>query len=461
MRRAVVVGIIAAPVSAQVMVAAPAGAALPGAGIVTDAIGGASGWAFDTMASGVAGWVLGAVAYFTDGVLNFLKTSGRPQVDAAWFAGPGSPLATVRNLAGALMAGFVFLGLLQGLVRGDSAAMVRRLAADVPLAVLGIVATVAVTAKLLDLIDALSTAVLDSSHGDALRFLSRFAAFGAGTQGFAVVVVGLLAIVAALLLWIELMVRSALVYLLVAVSPIAFAAMVWPAARGVLRRTAHLLLAVIFSKFVIAVALAVGVAALGGSPGSGEAAVGASMLGAAGPAASSSDPAVGLGALLVGAVILALAAFAPFIVLRLIPVAEAALVAQGVSRGPLRAAQSGVGTYYYTNSITRLGGASTHGVQSAPAVTGPAATPSGGAGGANPAAPGVATTPGAATATGAGTASAGAGAATAVAAAARSAGRQVTTTAHQATGSLASGPPPPGTTDAARDVPSDHPRSTP
>ncbi|MEW6473146.1 MAG: hypothetical protein AB1679_12820 [Actinomycetota bacterium] len=455
MRRAVRLGIVAGPATAQVMVASPARAALPGAGIVTDAIGGASGWAFDTLASGVAGWVVGAVAYFADGVLNFLKTSGRPQVDAAWFAGPGSPLATVRNLAGVLMAGFVLLGLLQGLVRGDPGAMVRRLAADVPVAVLGIVATVAVTGKLLDLTDALSTAVLDSSHGEALRFLSRFAVLAAGTQGFAVVVVGLLAIVAALVLWVELMVRSALVYLLVAVSPIAFAAMVWPAARGVLRRTAHLLLAVIFSKFVIAVALAVGVAALGGASGTSEAAVGTAMLGAVGPAPGNSDPAVGLGALLVGAVILALAAFAPFIVLRLIPIAEAALVAQGVSRGPLRAAQSGLGTYYYTNSISRLGGATTQGAQPAPAVTGPSPTPLGGTGGATPATPGVATTPGAGTATGA-------GAAGVAATAARSAGQQVTATAHRATAAAPSDPPAPATTDARREgVPPDHTRRTP
>ena len=457
MRRAVVVGIIAAPVSAQVLVAAPAGAALPGAGIVTDAIGGASGWAFDTMASGVAGWVLGAVAYFADGVLNFLKTSGRPQVDAAWFAGPGSPFATVRNLAVALMGGFVFLGLLQGLVRGDPGGMIRRLAADVPLAVLGIVATVAVTAKLLDLTDALSTAVLDSSNGEALRFLSRFAAFGVGTHGFAAVVVGLLAIAAALLLWIELLVRSALVYLLVAVSPIAFAAMVWPAARGVLRRTAHLLLAVILSKFVIAVAIAVGVAALGGPAGSDEAAVGATMLGAAGPAGSSGDPAVGLGALLVGGVILTLAAFAPFIVLRLIPIAEAALVAQGVSRGPMRATQSGLGTYYYTNSITRLGGSSTSGGPPAtPAVPTPAPLRTGGAGGATPVATGAATTPAAEGATGA-------GAAAAAATAARSAGQRVTATAHQATGAPPSDPAPPESA-ARRDVPpgrADHTRRTP
>jgi hypothetical protein len=453
MRRAVVVGIIAAPLSAQVMVAAPAGASLPGAGIVTDAIGGASGWAFDKMASGVAGWVLGGVAYFADGVLNFLKTSGRPQVDAAWFAGPASPLATVRNLAVGLMAGFVFLGLLQGLVKGDAGGMVRRLAADVPMAVLGIVATVAVTAKLLDLTDALSTAVLDSSNGDALRFLSRFATLGVSSQGFAVVVIGLLAIAAALLLWVELMVRSALVYLLVAVSPVAFAAMVWPAARGVLRRTAHLLLAVIFSKFVIAVALAVGVAALGGSPGMSEAAAGASLLGAAGPGAGSSDPATGVGALLVGGVVLALAAFAPFIVLRLIPIAEAALVGQGVSRGPLRAAQSGLGTYYYTNSMTRLGGATSQGVQSTPTMTGPTATPLPASGVGATAAPGTAGTSGAAAATGAGVAAA-------AASAGRSAGRRVTATAHQASSAAPSIPPAPATADARSDVPPDQPRST-
>ena len=458
MRRAVAFGILAGPIAADVMVASPAAASLPGAGIVTDAIGGASGWAFDKMASGVAAWVLGAVAYFADGVLNFLKTSGRPQVDAVWFAGPGSPLATVRNLAGVLMVGFVFLGLLQGLVRGEPGAMVRRLAADVPMAVLGIVATVAVTAKLLDLTDALSTAVLESSHGEALRFLSRFAALGAGTPGFAVVVVGLLVIVAALLLWVELMVRSALVYLLVAVSPMAFAAMVWPAARGVLRRTAHLLLAVILSKFVIAVALAVGVAALGGPSGSSEAAVGASMFGSGGVAGSSGDPAVGLGALLVGGVILALAAFAPFIVLRLIPIAEAALVAQGVSRGPLRATQAGLGTYYYTNSISRLGGSTTPGAPpAAPMVSGQAPMAPGATGGATAVAAGAATRPGAGTATGP-------GAAAAAATAARSAGRQVTATAHHATGALPSNPQAPPESDRRREGPSgraDHTRRTP
>ena len=398
---------------------------VPGSGIITDALGGMSGWAFDKIAAGIAGWVVGGVAYFTNGVVNFLNTTARPQVDANWFAGPGSPFATVRNIAGVLMVGFAFLGLLQGLVRGDPGAMVRRIGADLPLAVLGIAATVAVTTKLLDLTDALSTAVLGQADGQALHFLGRFAAMGLGTQGFAVVVIGLLAIAAALLLWVELMVRAALVYLLVAVSPLAFAAMVWPAARGVLRRTAHLLLAVIVSKFVIAVALAVGVAALAAHPGGGAVTAMAADVGpaAAGPGA---DPAAGLGVLLVGAVILALASFAPFIVLRLIPVAEAAVAAQGVSRGPARATQSALGTYYYAHSLGRLGGSqSPAGVSAAAdgATVPPSAAGSATAGGAS----------GAATAIAGGAAAAAAG----TVSTARTAGR----TAATAAGATSTAPP--------------------
>jgi hypothetical protein len=408
--------------------ATPAHAAgLPGAGIVTDAIGGMAGWGFEKMAAGIAGWVLEGVAYFANGVLNFLKTSARPQVDAAWFAGPGSPLATVRSLAVALIGGFLFLGVLQGLAHGSSAQMLRRLVADLPMAVLGIVATVTVVTKLLDLTDALSTAVLSQADGQGLRFLSQLGTVTIGGQGFAVVVVGLVAILAALALWVELMVRSALVYLLVAVSPLAFAAMVWPAARGVLRRTAHLLLAVIVSKFVIAVAIAVGVAALGGPAGNDGSMIAAAPLtagGAAGDFASLHDPAAGLGTLLVGGVVLALAAFAPFIVLRLIPVAEAALAAQGVSRGPLRAAQSGVGTYYYANSVTRLGGSRSPAMAGGPAPLGtgpgsPTAPPS-------PVAVGTSSTGGASGAGGP------AGAAAAATSAARAAGRRAATAARQA-----------------------------
>ncbi len=343
----------------------PAAAAVPGAGIIGEALDGASGWAFDKVSDGIAGWVMGAVSTFVEGAIGFLQTSARPDVEGAWFAGPGSPYATVRNIAGVLLVGFVLLGLIQGLMHGDAGGMVSRMAGNLPLAVVGMVVTTAITGRLLDLTDAMSAAVLTSSDEQGLHFLSGFGvAVVSTTGGFAVVVIGLLAVIAALLLWIELLVRASLVYLLVAISPLGFAAMLWPAARGFLRKTVELLIAVILSKFVICVALSIGVAALSGAGTAGEPGGGL----AAGASAS-------LGTLMVGAVLLGLAAFSPFVVLKLIPVAEAALVAQGISRSPARSAQTGLSTYSSARMVSRLSGGGGNGGQPNQSGAGGPSTP--------------------------------------------------------------------------------------
>jgi hypothetical protein len=371
-------GIAAASGLVFILPSAPAARAdLPGTGIVKEVIGGATGWTFDTMAAGIAGWVLGGVSYFVNGAVDFLRTSARPDVEAVWFAGPGSPYAVVRDVAVVLLIGFVLLGLLQGLVHGDAAGMLRRVAGRLPVAVVGMVATTAVAGRLLALTDALSDAVLSGTGGQALDFLSGFGSLGGATSGFAAVVLGLVAVLAALVLWVELIVRASLVYLLVAISPIGFAATLWPAARGFLRKTVEVLVAVIASKFVICVALSIGVAALAGAGGGVPES-------AAAPAASGMAPSVGvsLATLLIGAVILALAAFSPFLVLRLIPLAEGALVAQGISRGPARAVQAGAATYSSSRTLSRLGGSSGTGAAGVgataaspgPARSGPAGT---------------------------------------------------------------------------------------
>src|SRR3546814_19140308 len=104
------------------------------------------------------------------------------------------------------------------------------------------------------------------------------------------------------------MVRASLVYLLVAISPLGFAAMVWPSARGFLRKTVEILVAVIISKFVICVALAVGVAGLSG----------AGQADAAGEGLAR-DTGDGLGPLLWGAFLLGRARFSPFLVMKPTP----------------------------------------------------------------------------------------------------------------------------------------------
>ncbi len=313
--------------------------------VIQNAVDTAGGWAWDKVTAGISSWILGAVGELVDGSLNFLKTAAHPNVEAAWFSGANSPYATVRNLAGVLLLAFVFLAIIQGLLAGDTTGMIRRVAADLPTAIIGMVVTVTVVAKLVELTDSLSTGVLAQSDGQALHFVSGFGtAVTAGTNGFAAVIVGLVAVIAALMLWIELMVRSVLVYLLVALCPLGFAAMVWPAAKGVVRKMIELLVAVIVSKLVVCIALSIGVAALSGA-------------GTPTPGAGVGDgSAQGLGGLLVGTAILGLAAFSPFLVLKLMPLAEAALIAQGVSRSPVRAAQSAGTNAYHVQALGRLAG---------------------------------------------------------------------------------------------------------
>ena len=195
--------------------------------VVTGIVTAPAGWAWNKVAEGIAKWVLGAVAYFVDGVINFLLTSARPNVESAWFSGAGSPYATVRGIAISLLLAFVFLGIIQGLMAGDTGGMIRRVTADLPTAVFGMVTTTIIVGKLLELTDALSAAVLSNSDGQAVHFLSGFGLSVTGaSQGFAAVMIGLVAVLAGMLLWVELMIRSVLVYILVALSPLSFAAMV-------------------------------------------------------------------------------------------------------------------------------------------------------------------------------------------------------------------------------------------
>lgn len=310
---------------------------------------GAVGWGFEHVAEGIAGWVLEAVSFFVEGTVRFLLDSGSPNLTAAWFSGAGSPFATVRNIAGLTLLGFLFLGLIQGLLAGDSGGMIRRMAVDLPGAIIGMAATTVVVDRLLALTDAMSATVLQNADGQAVHFLSGFGVAVAGLNGgFAAVLLGLIASIAGFLVWVELMIRSVMVYVIVAMSPLAFAATVWPAAKGVLRRMVELLIAIILSKLVIAIAISIGVAALSG----------AGTASAPADSAPVDELAAGMGNLFVGTAILAMAAFAPFLLLKLIPMAEAALVAQGVSRSPVRGAQSAMSNVHHAQSMSRLAGGS-------------------------------------------------------------------------------------------------------
>jgi len=113
------------------------------------------------------------------------------------------------------------------------------------------------------------------------------------------------------LIWLELLLRASAIYVAVFFLPVALAGLVWPATARWSRRLVELLAALILSKFVIVAVLSLGVAMVANGDGI--------------------DVAVSGGALLL------LAAFAPFVVLRLAPVVETAAIAhlEGIERRPL------------------------------------------------------------------------------------------------------------------------------
>ncbi len=120
----------------------------------------------------------------------------------------------------------------------------------------------------------------------------------------------------AFLLWVELLIRSAAVYVAVLFLPLALASLAWPAIAHWCRRLVDTLAALILGKFVIVSVLSLAVGAVAG--GSGSTPAGSTGAGA-GDHGSFTD-------VLGGAALLTLAAFAPWALFRLLPFLEAGAV---------------------------------------------------------------------------------------------------------------------------------------
>jgi len=158
-----------------------------------------------------------------------------------------------------------------------------------------------------------------------------------------VAVVGLLAFV----VWVELAVRAALVYLLVAFVPVALAGLFWSATARWARRLAETLAAVVLAQLVITVVMVLAAAALGGADDSGS-----NPVGPAGVGAGVDRLAVGLGLLLLGSLAL------PMTLRMLPPVLEAAAVAGTGAAVSRRLRHSGGELLAATPSpVARLAGA--------------------------------------------------------------------------------------------------------
>ena len=301
------------------------------------------GWAGDKIFEGITNWIAKGCVQLLGFVWSVMDRTASPHLNAEWFSGTtNSPYQVAARIGGLVLLGVFFVSIAHGVATGDVGGVMRRAFADLPMTVFVMLALVTLTQAAVGLTDAMSDSVWEGMRTNAVGVFDGIGRITTTVPGgtFLAPLVLLVLMIALLFLWFVLMLRDSLIYLVVVLA-IAFGlpGMVWPTLRGMARHTIELLAALILAKPVIALALSVGVGALGGVGATGTPGDGIIDNGLA-----------EFGTLVVGIITFGLAAFMPYLVYRLIPVVAAATVAAGVASGPLRAASTGMQFQYYAQS---------------------------------------------------------------------------------------------------------------
>jgi hypothetical protein len=255
----------------------------------------------------IVAWAVGGARFVLAETASLVGQTTSPELTASWFS---SVYWRVAGVAALLTLPFLIAAAIQAVLRSDAALLARAVFGYLPLSFLatGIAAPLAMI--LLQVTDWMGSWVAAAAGDDGSRFLAvAGAALGAlgvaAGSPFVTFLIALLTTAGGLVLWLELLVREAAVYVVVLMLPLVFAAMVWPARRIWAVRAVEVLVALILAKFAIVSVLALAAAAL--THGGGDLIVRS----------------------LAGLVLVALGAFAPWVLLRLLPLAEVASAAIG------------------------------------------------------------------------------------------------------------------------------------
>jgi hypothetical protein len=255
----------------------------------------------------IVAWAVGGAHFVLSETAKLIGQTTSPQLTASWFS---SAYWRVAGVAALLTLPFLFAAAVQAVLRSDVGLIVRAALGYLPLAFLatGVVAPLAM--MLLAITDWMGSSVASAAGDQGAHFLvlsgTAIGALGVATGSpFVTFLVALLTAAGGLVLWLELLIREAAVYVVVLMLPLVFAAMVWPARRVWAVRSLEVLVALILAKFAIVSVLALAAAALGHGGGSL------------------------IVRSLAGLVLVMLGAFAPWVLLRLLPLAEVASAVAG------------------------------------------------------------------------------------------------------------------------------------
>ena len=270
---------------------------IPGVGNVCSAatapLGAAAGAVTDGVLGAIRTAVINACVW---AVIRVVDGLGRSSQISLTSTAVGSHYRFMAGVAVVCMLPLIGLAVLSALLRADPGAIARAVFGALPAAALLTLVGIQITQTFVGVVDATSAQLLAGHAGDGAVLAHAIpAALGATPVPVVIgVAVAMAAMCAALAVWLELLVRAAAVEVAVMFMPLAFAGIVWPATARYARRLAEILAALIVSKLVIIGIVSLGLAEL-----------------------TSAD----IAGVLAGTAMLGLAAFAPFVLLSLIPMA--------------------------------------------------------------------------------------------------------------------------------------------
>jgi hypothetical protein len=309
-----------------------------------DAIGEVTGWAWEKVIQGIYTWFANGLLLLMEWVWGVLDTSTTPRLTESWFtdglirplAGIAVGITIAMMLASAIQAGF-----------GGRPELIVDALKEGPKALFATGITVVVMDVMIQGGDAIADVAWQAGRPQAQEVLDGLAATMVSSGGLANTFLGPLALlfgmIGLIVTTVVLFLRSTMLYLVAAFSPIIWASSVSPVMRGASRRLVHVTVALVLAKPAITVTLMVGVQLL-------------SAVGTPGP--EGVDGAAALGTLLSGFTCFAIAGFSPWVVYRLLPSVEGAAVSSGVVGGWGRSAMTAVQVGMMAKSFGASGAAS-------------------------------------------------------------------------------------------------------
>lgn len=212
----------------------------------------------------------------------------------------------VFGIAVFIMLLFFCLQLITGLIKRDPTAL-SRAALGLAKSVLGSFVVITLTGLALEIVDQLSTGIIQAAGETTESMGDKITLLAAGLAGINIAAPGVgailtiflagLAISAAAIVWLSLLIRKALLLVAIVFAPLAFSGASWDASRGWISKWAMFVIALIASKLVLVVMFLVAITQVS-APIDGD-------------LASISDP-------IAGVVLMAMATFAPYLTYKFI-----------------------------------------------------------------------------------------------------------------------------------------------